>query len=213
MSDTTYDAVVVGARCVGAPNAMLLARSGHRVLLLDRGCFPSDTLSTHWIHQPGVALLRRWGLLRNVVESGCPPIDKVTLDFGPLSLSGSPLAADGIVSSYAPAGWCWTRSWSRQLVRSATAHPPDSAPTTARSNFISATGCYVRRCAVSPLKCVRQVQCVGCRCRQARPCSRSEVQPRCSERCQRGLLRAPRIPRLRSPARCRASVGTAASGL
>jgi 2-polyprenyl-6-methoxyphenol hydroxylase-like FAD-dependent oxidoreductase len=102
MSDTTYDAVVVGARCAGAPTAMLLARSGHRVLLLDRARFPSDTLSTHWIHQPGVALLRRWGLLRNVVESGCPPIDKVTLDFGPLSLSGSPLAADGIVSSYAP---------------------------------------------------------------------------------------------------------------
>jgi flavin-dependent dehydrogenase len=51
----TYDAIVVGARCAGSPTAMLLARSGHRVLLVDRAAFPSDTLSTHYIHQPGVA--------------------------------------------------------------------------------------------------------------------------------------------------------------
>src|SRR5687767_9106523 len=50
----TYDAVVVGARCAGATTALLLARAGHRVLLLDRAKFPSDTLSTLYIHQPGV---------------------------------------------------------------------------------------------------------------------------------------------------------------
>jgi flavin-dependent dehydrogenase len=54
-----YDAIVVGARCAGSPTAMLLARAGHRVLLVDRAGFPSDTLSTHYIHQPGVA--RRGG--------------------------------------------------------------------------------------------------------------------------------------------------------
>lgn len=58
-----YDAIVIGARCAGSPTAMLLARKGYRVLLLDRGSFPSDTLSTHYIHQPGVASLARWGLL------------------------------------------------------------------------------------------------------------------------------------------------------
>ena len=58
-----YDAIVVGARAAGSPTAMLLARKGHRVLLLDRAEFPSDTLSTHYIHQPGVARLARWGLL------------------------------------------------------------------------------------------------------------------------------------------------------
>ena len=58
-----YDAIVVGARCAGSPTAMLLARRGYRVLLVDRAGFPSDTLSVHYIHQPGVALLKRWGLL------------------------------------------------------------------------------------------------------------------------------------------------------
>src|SRR5215217_1514414 len=49
------DAIVVGARCAGAPTAMLLAHTGYRVLLLDRAAFPSDTLSTHSLHQPGRA--------------------------------------------------------------------------------------------------------------------------------------------------------------
>ena len=70
--NTTYDAIVVGARCAGAPTAMLLARQGHSVLLVDRATFPSDTISTHVIHAPGVAALSRWGLLDQVVATGCP---------------------------------------------------------------------------------------------------------------------------------------------
>ncbi|MEK8174062.1 hypothetical protein NKH77_49210 [Streptomyces sp. M19] len=35
-----FDAIVVGARCAGAPTAMLLARAGYRVLVLDRADFP-----------------------------------------------------------------------------------------------------------------------------------------------------------------------------
>lgn len=41
-----FDVIVVGARCAGAPTAMLLARRGYRVLAVDRARFPSDTLST-----------------------------------------------------------------------------------------------------------------------------------------------------------------------
>ena len=37
-----FDVIVVGARCADAPTAMLLARHGHRVLLVDRSRFPSD---------------------------------------------------------------------------------------------------------------------------------------------------------------------------
>ena len=85
----TYDAIVVGARCAGAPIAMLLAAAGHRVLVVDKATFPSDTVSTHMIHAPGVAALRRWGLLGEVVASGCPPIETYTFDFGPLVLAGS----------------------------------------------------------------------------------------------------------------------------
>src|SRR5687767_7161213 len=41
---------------------MLLARKGHRVLLVDRATFPSDTVPTHLVQPLGVAALARWGL-------------------------------------------------------------------------------------------------------------------------------------------------------
>ena len=85
-----YDAIVVGARVAGAPTAMLLARKGYRVLLVDRDTFPSDIMSTHYIHQPGVAKLRDWGLLERVLATGCPPIEKLTVDRGGGPLSGLP---------------------------------------------------------------------------------------------------------------------------
>jgi 2-polyprenyl-6-methoxyphenol hydroxylase-like FAD-dependent oxidoreductase len=85
-----YDAIVVGARCAGSPTAMLLARKGYRVLLVDRATFPSDTVSTHMIHPPGVAALARWGLLDRVVATGCPAIDTYEFDFGPFTISGRP---------------------------------------------------------------------------------------------------------------------------
>jgi 2-polyprenyl-6-methoxyphenol hydroxylase-like FAD-dependent oxidoreductase len=70
MTRTMYDAIVVGARCAGAPTAMLLARAGGRVLLIDRATFPSDTISRHAINQAGVAYLKRWGLLDAVLATG-----------------------------------------------------------------------------------------------------------------------------------------------
>lgn len=85
-----YDAIVVGARCAGAPTAMLLARKGYRVLVVDRATFPSDTVSTHLIHPPGVAALNRWGLLDRVRATGCPPIHTYAFDFGPFTISGVP---------------------------------------------------------------------------------------------------------------------------
>jgi 2-polyprenyl-6-methoxyphenol hydroxylase-like FAD-dependent oxidoreductase len=97
-----YDAIVVGARCAGAPTAMLLARAGHRVLLVDRAEFPSDTLSTHAIHAPGIAALRRWGLLDAVLATGCPPIEVYSYDFGPFTLRGTPRPCDGGSAAYAP---------------------------------------------------------------------------------------------------------------
>src|SRR5512144_1837359 len=69
-----YDAIVVGARCAGSPTAMLLARKGYRVLAVDRATFPSDTISTHLIHPPGLGALKRWGVFDRVVATGCPPI-------------------------------------------------------------------------------------------------------------------------------------------
>ena len=99
---TDYDVIVVGARCAGAPTAMLLARKGHRALVVDRAAFPSDTVSTHVVHAPGIAALRRWGLLDEVVASGCPPIDTYSFDFGPFTISGRPLPQDESGTAYAP---------------------------------------------------------------------------------------------------------------
>jgi 2-polyprenyl-6-methoxyphenol hydroxylase-like FAD-dependent oxidoreductase len=86
----TYDAIVIGARCAGSPTAMLLARKGYRVLLLDRAVFPSDTISTHVVQPLGVAALERWGLLERLEATGCPPIDTYSFDFGPFTIAGSP---------------------------------------------------------------------------------------------------------------------------
>jgi 2-polyprenyl-6-methoxyphenol hydroxylase-like FAD-dependent oxidoreductase len=96
-----FDAIVVGARCAGSPTAMLLARRGHRVLLVDRASFPSDTTSTHLIHPPGIASLERWGLLDAVVASGSPPIDTYAFDLGPITISGAPGTPEAPVA-YAP---------------------------------------------------------------------------------------------------------------
>ena len=97
-----YDAIIVGARAAGSPTAMLLARKGHRVLLVDRAGFPSDTLSTHYVHQPGVARLRRWGLLDRLVATGCPPSRNLVFDVGAFALAGAPPASDGVAEGYAP---------------------------------------------------------------------------------------------------------------
>lgn len=102
MPEHGYDAIVIGARCAGAPTAMLLARRGHRVLLVDRAAFPSDTMSTHLVHPPGVAALARWGLLDRLAATGCPPIDFYTFDFGPITVAGTPRPVDGIAAAFCP---------------------------------------------------------------------------------------------------------------
>ena len=68
----TWDVIVVGARCAGSPTAMLLARAGFRVLLVDRAHFPSDSMRCHFIQRPGIEHLSRWGLLPRVRGLGLP---------------------------------------------------------------------------------------------------------------------------------------------
>jgi flavin-dependent dehydrogenase len=99
---TEYDAIVVGARCGGAPTARLLAQKGHRVLVVDRASFPSDTVSTHVVHAPGMAALARWGLFDEVVATGCPPIETYSFDFGPFTIAGRPRPHAGMSAAYAP---------------------------------------------------------------------------------------------------------------
>jgi 2-polyprenyl-6-methoxyphenol hydroxylase-like FAD-dependent oxidoreductase len=97
-----YDALIIGARAAGSPTAMLLARKGYRVLLVDKATFPSDAPRGHVIHVPGVARLKKWGLLDKVIASNCPPIRQLTFDLGPFALIGSFPAIDGISEAYNP---------------------------------------------------------------------------------------------------------------
>src|SRR5258708_34607540 len=97
-----YDVIVIGARCGGSPTAMLLARNGYRVLLIDKATFPSDTMSTHFIHSPGVAALARWGILERLEATNCPPVARYSFDFGPVSLSGTPRPTNGRGNAYGP---------------------------------------------------------------------------------------------------------------
>src|SRR3954447_19997775 len=97
-----YDAIVVGARCAGAPTAMLLARQGQRVLLVDRATFPSEIPHGHFIHKRGPGLLQRWGLLDRIVASGCPATRSILHDFGDFPLIGEGLEHEGVAAGYAP---------------------------------------------------------------------------------------------------------------
>ena len=54
------------------------------------------------IHAPGVAALQRWGLLDQVIATGCPPIESYSFDFGPFTISGSARPTDGIATAYGP---------------------------------------------------------------------------------------------------------------
>ena len=98
-----YDVVVVGARVAGASTAMLLARAGLRVALVDRGSYGSDTLSTHALMRAGVLQLSRWGLLDQVVAAGTPPVRSVDFHYpgtDPVHVSIKPSA--GVAALYAP---------------------------------------------------------------------------------------------------------------
>ena len=97
-----YDVIVVGARCAGSPTAMLLARAGYQVLLLDRDEFPSDTISTQMIHPPGIRLLQKWGLLDRLIATGCPAIERYSFDFGFFRIAGRPDAIDNVDVAYGP---------------------------------------------------------------------------------------------------------------
>ncbi|MFJ9214007.1 NAD(P)/FAD-dependent oxidoreductase [Streptomyces sp. NPDC102264] len=97
-----YDVIVVGARCAGAAVALLLARTGRRVLLLDRARFPSDTLSTLYIHQPGLARLERWGLLGEVLATGAPLLTRLSLSFPGARFTGPAPALGTITGGCAP---------------------------------------------------------------------------------------------------------------
>jgi 2-polyprenyl-6-methoxyphenol hydroxylase-like FAD-dependent oxidoreductase len=97
-----YDVIVVGARVAGASTAMLMARRGLKVLVVDRAEFGSDTLSTYQVQVPGVARLARWGLLERLEAAGTPATRNVRFDPGPVVLEGRWRAYGGVDAPYSP---------------------------------------------------------------------------------------------------------------
>ncbi|GAA2805572.1 NAD(P)/FAD-dependent oxidoreductase [Saccharopolyspora taberi] len=81
---------------------MLLARQGHRVLVVDRATFPSDTISTHFIQQAGLSRLKEWGLLDRLLDTGVPPIRTLNFAYTGIDLSGFADPIDGLTEAYAP---------------------------------------------------------------------------------------------------------------
>jgi flavin-dependent dehydrogenase len=97
-----YDAIIVGARCGGAPLAMLLAKAGHRVLLVDRMAFGTDIMSTHYVKRSGANLLNQWGLLDAVRDAGTPAIDQLNFEIDDTRLSGNAPPCDDVGTDFTP---------------------------------------------------------------------------------------------------------------
>lgn len=97
-----FDVAIVGARAAGAATALLLARLGHDVVVVDRARLPSDTLSTHAISRSGVVQLHRWGLLDEVLASGAPAIRQVTFHLPGGLVTRQVKAASGVDVLVAP---------------------------------------------------------------------------------------------------------------
>ena len=97
-----YDAIILGARCAGSPTAMLLARQGYKVLLLDRAAFPSHLPHGHFIHRGGPRQIQKWGLLDDLIAAGCPPVTTFQQSIDDLALTGTDLAVDGVAFGYGP---------------------------------------------------------------------------------------------------------------
>jgi 2-polyprenyl-6-methoxyphenol hydroxylase-like FAD-dependent oxidoreductase len=97
-----YDAVIVGARVAGAATAMVLARFGLRVLLVDRTRPGTDTMSTHALMRGGVLQLSRWGLLDVVVAAGTPPVHRTTFRYPSGDVAVTVKPSFGVDALYAP---------------------------------------------------------------------------------------------------------------
>jgi flavin-dependent dehydrogenase len=98
-----YDVVIVGGRVAGASTALLLARAGLRVAVVERSRRGSDTVSTHALMRAGVLQLSRWGLLPELVAAGTPAIRQTAFHYGDGGDAHVTLRATrGVDALYAP---------------------------------------------------------------------------------------------------------------
>jgi hypothetical protein len=82
--------------------ALLLARAGARVVVVDRGRYGTDTLSTHALMRGAVLQLHRWGVLPAIVEQGTPPVSATTFVYGNDEITVPIEPKYGVDALYAP---------------------------------------------------------------------------------------------------------------
>jgi flavin-dependent dehydrogenase len=99
---TDYDVIVVGGRVAGSATALLLARHGLNVLVLERSRYGSDTVSSHALMRGGVLQLQRWGVLDAIVAAGTPAVRRAVFHYPNESISVSIKPAAGVDALYAP---------------------------------------------------------------------------------------------------------------
>jgi flavin-dependent dehydrogenase len=97
-----WDVIIIGGRVAGASTALLLARAGMRVLVVERSRRGADTVSTHALMRGGVLQLHRWGLLDRVAATGAPPVRRVTFHYGHDSMPVTLKPYAGVDALYGP---------------------------------------------------------------------------------------------------------------
>ena len=95
------DTVVIGARCAGAATALLLARAGQRVLLVDRAPRGTDTLSTHALMRGAVMQLTRWGVI-DACTADTPAIRSTSFHYGDDRIDIAIKPRHGVGALFAP---------------------------------------------------------------------------------------------------------------
>ncbi|UGT45587.1 NAD(P)/FAD-dependent oxidoreductase [Nocardia yamanashiensis] len=71
------DVVIVGGRCAGSALAVLLARQGLQVIVLEQVHHPKATLSSHALQTDAVSFLERLKVIDKVVQTGAPFMTRV----------------------------------------------------------------------------------------------------------------------------------------
>ncbi|AYF78037.1 FAD-dependent monooxygenase [Nocardia yunnanensis] len=79
MAGSDFDVVIVGGRCAGATLSTMLAQQGVKVCVVDKAGFPSETLSTCVFQSNGVDVLRRIGVLEEILAAGASVIRGATV--------------------------------------------------------------------------------------------------------------------------------------
>ncbi|CAM4480876.1 2-polyprenyl-6-methoxyphenol hydroxylase-like FAD-dependent oxidoreductase [Paenibacillus endophyticus] len=92
---TDYDVIIVGARIAGATLAYELGRAGYDVLLVDKGSFPSDVLSTHNFFNNSLAMLREMGVLDKLLSTGTPTYKRAYVQLEDAVIEGEFPEVDG----------------------------------------------------------------------------------------------------------------------